>query len=271
MKVISWNVNGAVDARARRQIDWLASQQPDVLLLQEASPRMLPETAESLGLTTCKGAEPFAGTRRRAVAVLTRLPVRGDWLTLSGTAFPNVALGRTVTVGHNEIELWSYHAPNGSTYGQQKVLHAHAMAERLRDRARPTIVGSDLNTPVVDPPDEASIRTHWETPRRLARGDPTDAVLCGAPGKRLHDLSDALRCAQQSLDASDSGSSRHGPLAVSYRTRRRTGEYRLWRFDIVWVSPEITVDAIRYATKETLETRLSDHAAVITSLRLAGG
>ena len=64
---------------------------------------------------------------------------------------------------------------------------------------------------------------------------------------------------------------KNGPLAhlaVSHQTTRRTGERMPWRFDAIWVSNDWTVRDVQYATAETLESRLSDHAACLAELQL---
>jgi exonuclease III len=271
VRVVSWNLNGAVDDRARRQAAWIADQEPDLLLLQEAATRMLGDVAAVVGMPTCQGADPPPNRRQRSVAVMTRLPLSGGWLHLGEGTLPHVALGTTVRVDGTDVEVWCYHAPNGATYGPLKVTHAEAMAQQLSRRGtQPTVVGSDLNTPLVDPPDARFIRTHWESPSRLRHGDPTDAVLCGAPRRRVHQLDDALRvyAADQPEVLPDIPEDQHGPLAVSYRTRRPNGQYRRWRFDIVWVSPALLVKSVRYATDETLRPGMSDHAAVVVDLQV---
>jgi len=81
---------------------------------------------------------------------------------------------------------------------------------------------------------------------------PGDDVLCDPPAVRVHDLDDALRILRR--DAPDRApalpTGREGPLATSYAGVSLHGQPQ--RFDTVWVSPEVKVLRVDYATDATL-------------------
>ena len=266
IKVVSWNVNAA-RKRAKRQADWLASTDADVFLLQEATIHHLEALSELMDLRAKKVAGPPKNPRQRPVAVMSRLPTTGTWLGLSEVAMPHIAIGATVLVGNQPLNVWSYHAPNGSNYNMEKVRHAHAMVDQLRATSRPTVLGGDFNTPRLDPVDETHIRTHWHTGKRGLNGMRGDDVLCGPPDARGHALQDALRVQLASRGpTSPELCPPEGPLAVSYRTRRRDGAHNQWRFDAIWVGRTLEVLDVSYETDSTLNSGLSDHAAVTVTL-----
>jgi len=281
VRAASFNLNGAMGERASRLGLLLRSQGPvRVALLQEAVPAGLDRFAEAAGLDwwfsvenlfpdllTVSGRDGSGSSRRpRGVAIAgTESPLRGP------IPFPDVPLPEKVLAGW--LDLWgrrvtvvSYHAPAGVTHKEKKPAQALHIAWWLAGSEGPTILAGDFNTPAIDPPDHAAIRTHWHSGDRHLAGAHGDDLLVGP--NEVHPLRDALRLwleAHPQALASVRTERPKGPLAISYCTGR--GRYP-YRYDAIWVSPEFSVRRIEYLYEEALAAG-SDHALVVVDLALS--
>jgi hypothetical protein len=155
------------------------------------------------------------------------------------------------------ITFCSFHTPPGATWGRIKPRTLKAIAEWLPAQQGPIVVGIDANTPKTDHPD--AVRNEWwwaEEPLLLG---PTP----------VHQLRDALRLwleGRPDMMAAIRAQRPHGPLAVSHV--RGSGKTRIaCRYDFIYVSTHLAVEAVAYLHEEALEAG-SDHALVVASLGL---
>jgi len=206
--------------------------------------------------------------RRRGVAIAGRgLPdPRRKWL-LNGIRLPwRVLFVETQTAEGTPFIAASYHAPPGVTWKIVKPRQAVAFVSWLSGQAGPLLFGADANTPRTDAPDFDNTRTHWHTGAPRLRGEFGDDLLFGP--RKEHDLDDALRrWLDLHPDAKDKlqASKPLGPLAITYRTGRRSGMER--RYDSVWVSRHWFMRHVEHLYEKGIEAG-SDHAPVLVDLEL---
>jgi exodeoxyribonuclease-3 len=144
MKVATWNVNG-IRAREGQFLDWLRSEAPDVVCLQEikAAPEQLPESLCALPGYWCvwHGAGPYSGVS----------------LGLSRERFPREPRfahpdfdreNRVVTAEAGDLVFASVYVPNGGRDYPGKLEFLDRMAAwaaELQRQGRPLVLGGDLN------------------------------------------------------------------------------------------------------------------------------
>jgi exodeoxyribonuclease III len=112
--IASWNVN-SIKARLEHVANWLMSQKPDVLLLQELKGTEFPSEVFS-GL----GYESAAVTQKayNGVAILSRLPIEHISNALSGDESDTHA--RYLEVIISGIRVVDIYLPNGNPVGTEK-------------------------------------------------------------------------------------------------------------------------------------------------------
>jgi endonuclease/exonuclease/phosphatase family metal-dependent hydrolase len=242
-RVVSWNVNYAVTDRMRSQAGFIRKLQPDLLCLQEVNLSSAQELVEragldwlvsGVGLRPSKQDDTLVRKRGSAIAGRGTAPVR-TWL-LDDVPLPERLVLTEVKLHDMTWTVASYHAPPGVTWREKKAQQAVGFARWLQGAQTPIVVGGDFNTPEVDAPDFGLTRTHLHTGHRWL-----DDVRQVRP---------------------------HGPLAISYCTRRRGGKPPTpWRFDAVWVSRHFVVHDVQYPYEQSVAAR-SDHSAVVCDLSL---
>lgn len=274
VRVVSWNVNYAVTDRMRTQAGFIRKLQPDLLCLQEVNLSSAQELVEragldwlvsGVGLRPSKQDDTPVRKRGSAIAGHGTAPVR-TWL-LDDLPLPERLALAEVKLHDMTWTVASYHAPPGVTWREKKAQQAVGFARWLQGAHTPTVVGGDFNTPEVDAPDFGLTRTHLHTGHRWLGELPGDDLLVG-PDK-IHDLEDALRLwiEKDPRRLDDVRQVRpHGPLAISYCTRRRGAKPPTpWRFDAVWVSRRFVVHDVQYPYEQSIAAR-SDHSAVVCDL-----
>jgi exodeoxyribonuclease-3 len=150
MDVVTWNVN-SLKARLPRVLEFLETQAPDVLLLQETKTETADFPAAELAGAGYHAIHHSAG-RWAGVAVLARseLALEDETAGLPGEVQAEEARWVEATVGG--IRVCSAYVTNGREVGSawfdEKLAFFDAMAARvaqLRASGTPVIVGGDLN------------------------------------------------------------------------------------------------------------------------------
>ena len=144
LKIATWNVNG-VRAREAQLLEWLQSERPDVVMLQElkASREQLPESLCALPDHWCfwHGAGAYSGV---ALALSrARFPQEP---TFEHPPFDREC--RVVTASAGDLVLASVYVPNGGRDypGKLEFLgQMAAWAEQLRRDGRQLLLAGDLN------------------------------------------------------------------------------------------------------------------------------
>lgn len=152
MKLISFNVNGIRAIEKKGFFDWVASENPDILALQEtkASPEQLSDT-----ILKPKGYKSFwaSSTIKKGysgVAIYTKKEPKSVTVGLGIDKFD--VEGRTLIAEYDDFILFNIYYPNGST-GNKRVPFKMEFydafldkAESLRKKGKSLIICGDVNT-----------------------------------------------------------------------------------------------------------------------------
>ncbi len=146
MKIASWNVN-SIRARLAILTEWLAANQPDVLLLQELKGTDFPAP-----LLKDLGYESVAVTQKsyNGVAILSRHPIETVNTTLAGDEEDSHA--RFLETRIQGIRIVNLYLPNGNPVGTEKFTYKLAWMDRLHRQmavwiaaGEPVLLGGDFN------------------------------------------------------------------------------------------------------------------------------
>ncbi len=128
MKIATWNVN-SMKVRLPHVLEWLAANEPDVLVLQEIKQltEMFPqeELAEAGYLSLANGQKTYNG-----VAVVSRQEPQDPDLELPGLDDPQRRVLATTIGGVRVINLY---VPNGSEVGSEKYRYKLGWLRKLHD------------------------------------------------------------------------------------------------------------------------------------------
>ena len=254
MRVLTWNVAGRV-TRHPEQAEAVAAIGPDVVALQEVTPRTWPLWREALEPTHPHAlwsldppGAPRGGPRPLGVVIaaafgLERMPM-GD------VAWPE----RAIHARGAGVELLSVHSPISPSRDLAKVRFHEGLLAHLRDLdpGRPAIVAGDLNTPRRELPDGSLLTFAHESdgslrPERGERWDAAEQALLRALG-----WTDAFRVL-------------HPDVKERSWTWPNGGGYRL---DHVLVTPGVDVRSATYL-HELRTSGLSDHSGLLVEAFIA--
>jgi exodeoxyribonuclease-3 len=153
MKIATWNVNSII-ARLPQSLDWIESNRPDVLCLQETKcvDEKFPFAAfQEIGYT----AEVFGQPTYNGVAILSLSPITDVWrgLPADGPEAHKRLIAGTV----NGVRIVNVYIPNGSEVGSEKYVFKLDWLDKLRkffdqhcDVGRPLALCGDFNVAPED-------------------------------------------------------------------------------------------------------------------------
>lgn len=158
MKIASWNVN-SVKVRLPHLLDFLKTQQPDVLCLQET--KCLAEDFPQLEIAALGYRTEALGQRAyNGVALLSREPARRVVRGLPGAEDDEQARYIEASFGAadgGEVRVASLYVPNGNPAGTDKFTYKLAWMERLAAHAgellreeTPFVLAGDYNVCPTD-------------------------------------------------------------------------------------------------------------------------
>ena len=128
MKLVTWNIN-SLKVRLPHLLDWLITQQPDVVCLQETKveDRNFPEQAIlSAGYQVVySGQKAYNG-----VAILSRLPLEDITIGMPGWEDPHQ---RVIAATVGGIRVVCVYVPNGQSVGSEKYLYKLAWLKTLNN------------------------------------------------------------------------------------------------------------------------------------------
>lgn len=176
MKITSWNVN-SIRVREQIVLDWLKSNDPDILLLQETKvvDDLFPRRSfEDAGYRLAiHGQKSLNG-----VAILSKHPISDIGIGLPGE--PEDEQARYIEASIGGIRVASVYVPNGTRVGSDKFEFKMRFFDRMRDHFHrrlmeeaPFVVGGDYNVApdpidVYDPADcEGDICYHPDERRKF--------------------------------------------------------------------------------------------------------
>ncbi|MGA1822500.1 MAG: exodeoxyribonuclease III [Thermoplasmatota archaeon] len=151
LRLISWNVNGIRAVHKKGFLDWLSSEDPDILCIQEtkASPEQLPADLLEFG----DYLKYFSSAERKGysgVSTFTKIEPREVEYGLGIDRFDSE--GRTLILHFSDFILFNIYYPNGKKNAerlQYKMDFYDAFlekAESYRNQGRNIIVCGDVNT-----------------------------------------------------------------------------------------------------------------------------
>jgi len=151
MKLLSWNVNGIRAIRGKGFLDWLQSESPDIICLQETKAhldQLDADLKEPAGYHTCWNYPERKGYS--GVAVFTKekpLDVRYDF----GDSGLDLE-GRIIVAEYPEFTLFDIYFPNGKS-GPERLNYKMAFyetflryADSLKDAGEKLVICGDVNT-----------------------------------------------------------------------------------------------------------------------------
>jgi exodeoxyribonuclease-3 len=254
-KIATWNVN-SLRVRLPQVLDWLQTQQPDILALQET--KMIDEAFPTVNFQSLGYQSIFSGQKTyNGVAVLSRLPAADVITALPGLDDPQRrVLGATI----GWLRLLNLYVPNGQSVGSDKYAYKLDWLDKLTDHVetqlaiypRLVIVG-DFN---IAPEDrDVHDPEAWR-----------DKVLCSEPERtalrRLLNLglSDAFRLFEQR----DASYSWWDYRAAGFRRNRGL------RIDLILASPALAgaCKTCRVDIEPRRLERPSDHAPVVAEFEV---
>ncbi len=250
--------------RASRLVDQataLAARAPDVVGLQEITPRTLPlwrHAFELMGLPYVRvsAVGPEASGRRTLVILASRLVVSDVDEPLS-TPRSESAVSARVDSAVGALDVHCLHVPNAAN-GWVKVETLQAVRRGLGVPGRvPRVLCGDLNTPRRELPDGTTISFARDSRGRLRpdRGPEWDEAELGVvPGLRDLGYIDAYRTLHG-----------YGSRSPSWTWKTIAGHNGGWRLDHTFVSDGLDPVACQYH-HEWRERGLSDHSALETDL-----
>jgi endonuclease/exonuclease/phosphatase family metal-dependent hydrolase len=261
----SWNVN------YRRfkdsHLTFLSEIKPDILALQEVSPHFFSKLSSSnlfsnyhysLDYNYIKRGADSSRPRKRGCAVLSSGDIRlRKPLLILDLPYPEKCLILDAELDKTVIKVCSFHTPPGVTVKELKPLSHVVLAEWLKTRDHPVILGIDANAPDVDHPNFAENVWYWDDEPKLLGEE------------RIHDLRDAYRdylMSNPDLFETIVQDRPEGPLAVSHMTGKGRNPTER-RYDFIFITPGIRVKKVEYLFEEACAAG-SDHALVYAQLEI---
>ncbi len=254
MKIATWNVN-SLNVRLPHVLEWLAAQQPDVLVLQEIKQVTEAFPAEAFAEA---GYQSIANGQKtyNGVAVISRKPANDPVLEFPNFEDPQRRVLAATVDGVRVIDLY---IPNGSEVGSEKYAYKLAWLDALRaflademSRHEKLVVLGDFNIAPAD--------ADVHDPEKWG-----DAILC-SPAERqaLKDLLDlGLTDVFRNFEHPEKTFSWWDYRAAGFR--RNAG----LRIDLILTS-DVMTDACTssYVDREPRAwERPSDHAPVVAEFR----
>jgi exodeoxyribonuclease-3 len=258
MKIATWNVN-SLRVRLPQVLDWLKSQAPDVLCLQETK---VPDEQFPVDELRAAGySAVYSGQKTyNGVAILSRTAAADVSAELPGA---NGEQKRFITATVGGVRVLCVYVPNGESVSSDKYRYKLGWLERLREHivreatAHPRLVlAGDYNIA----PEERDVHDPKLWAGQVLFSEPERAAFRNLLGAGLVDAFRLFEQPDKSFSWWD------------YRMqgfRRNLG----LRIDHILLSPAL-VPACRGCTIDLAPRRLerpSDHAPVVAELALRGG
>ena len=151
MKIVSWNVNGIRAAIGKGIWDWVSSEEPDILCLQETrvhrqlttGPRLTPQGYHSY----------WSSAQRKGYSGVATFCREEPIATKSGLGFPAFdSEGRVLVTEHDSFTLVNAYVPSGQRGHERvefKIRFSDALLQyclELKADGRDLLVCGDLNT-----------------------------------------------------------------------------------------------------------------------------
>jgi exodeoxyribonuclease-3 len=247
MKIATWNVNG-IRARHAQLHEWLASERPDVVCLQEikATPDQIPTALFEMEGYRCywHGGKGYSG-----VAMLLLESVAPECPTFTHPAFDHEH--RIVAAEINGITIASIYVPNGGKDFQAKMQFLRALdayAEAFHLAGRQIVLCGDMNVALT----ERDVHPKERKPRAIGQLPEERALLAQIISRGLVDVGRAL-------DPDNEG------LFTWWAPWRNLRERNIgWRLDYVLASADLAAAISSCVVQRAVGN--SDHAPVLATM-----
>ena len=135
MKIATWNVN-SLGVRLPQVLDWLATEQPNILALQET--KLVDEKFPLAAIEAAGYRALYAGQKTyNGVALLSRAPGGGVVTTIPGLDDPQ---RRVLAASVDGVRVINLYVPNGESVGSDKYRYKLDWLARLTDWLRTELV-----------------------------------------------------------------------------------------------------------------------------------
>jgi endonuclease/exonuclease/phosphatase family metal-dependent hydrolase len=245
VRLLTWNVAGRV-SRQEEQARAVAAIDPDLVALQEVTPRTWPLWREALGMEALWSLDHERQGGPRALGVVLAARAGLERVPLPGIVWPERALAARV----GPVTAICAHSPISPSPDLAKVRFHEALLAAARELAPPALLAGDLNTPRRELPD-GSLLTFAHASNGSLRAD---------RGERWDAAEQALL---RALGWTDAFRDVHGPLRKEPSWAwPHGGGYRL---DHVLVTPDVSVRGAVYL-HELRTSGLSDHSGLVVEV-----
>jgi endonuclease/exonuclease/phosphatase family metal-dependent hydrolase len=240
--VLTWNVAGR-SSRLDEQARAVAVIEPDIVALQEVTPRTWPRWREALGMPALWSLDHERQGGPRALGVVLGARRGLERVPLAGIPWPERALAARV----GALTAICAHSPISPSPRLAKVRFHEALLAAALGLVPPVLLAGDLNTPRRELPD-GSLLTFAHSSNGSLRPD---------RGERWDEAEQALL---RTLGWTDAFRAVHGPHRKEPSWAwPHGGGYRL---DHVLVTPDIEVHGAVYL-HELRTSGLSDHSGLV--------
>jgi exodeoxyribonuclease-3 len=247
MKIATWNVNG-IRARHEQFVAWAASEQPDVICLQEIKARLdqIPQTCSLEGYTCYwHGAGGYSGVG---------LHIRTDFGRIADYSHPSFDHETRIVQAQIEDTLFtSVYVPNGGKDFDAKIAFLHSLiayATDARMRGLKLVLCGDLNIART----EMDVHPKERKPRAIGQLPEERALL-----ERLIEEGGLVDVGRSLYPDDENYFSWWAP----WRNMRERNIG--WRLDYVLASAELAARAVSCPSQREVGT--SDHAPVVATFK----
>lgn len=147
LKVATLNANGIRSAIKKGLIEWLAQQQPDVVLFQEVRAEPMPAPLAEIGYETVWFAAQKAGYS--GVAIASKFPLQDVQYGINQAEMDSE--GRVISAITEGVRFVSVYLPSGSSREERQAFKERMLPEyqnwvdELRKDGVPLVLGGDYN------------------------------------------------------------------------------------------------------------------------------
>jgi exodeoxyribonuclease III len=248
MKIATWNVNG-IRARQSQLLEWLATEQPDIVCLQEIKASLDQLTFELRDMegywSYWHGDKGYSG-----VALLVKKSLVGALPVCShpGFDFEQRIVCATVPLPSGDVMIASVYVPNGGKDFDAKMRFLEALESFVADAERqqkPIVLCGDLNVALA----ERDIHPKLQKPNQIGARPEERALLARIISRGLVDV-------HRSFEPGNDN------LFTWWAPWRNQKERNIgWRIDYVLASKAVAERATSAVVQREIGT--SDHGPVV--------
>lgn len=267
MRLISWNVKLGGGSRIEKQVKALCARKPDVIALQEVTPKTVGDFRRLFEKTELKhiadsfprcNSNQLKSGRQFGELIASRWELEQIASTEFGAPWSEKVLSVVIAAPRGDVEIHTVHVPNGSQHGRIKIEMFGAIYKRLACNTRcHRILCGDFNSPQEETP-EGRLITWGQRENAAGRFVIGKGCWDGVTEERWDLAERSVLEGLRRYDLNDVFRSKHGyrKKASSFYTNNR-GRSVGRRFDHIFASSSLNIVECEYLQHLR---RLSDHA-----------